>query len=76
MVYMTDGGVTAKSTCLPHTPRQGGAVLSDISVLLFGDAGCLYLCMFGYLKTQLCDLLKISFSFTPIHGIIYIVFFK
>lgn len=31
MVYMTDGGVTAKSTCLPHTPRQGGPVISYIS---------------------------------------------
>lgn len=37
MVYMTDGGVTAKSTCLPHTPRQGGPVVSYISVLLFGS---------------------------------------
>ena len=57
-----------------HTPRQGGAVLSDISVLLFGDAVCPYLCMFGYLETQLCDLL--TFSFTPIQDIIFIVFLK
>lgn len=35
MVNMTDGGVTAKSTCLPRTPMKGGPDVSYISVLLF-----------------------------------------
>ena len=46
IVYMTDGGVTAKSTCLPHTSRQRGPIESRISVLAFvsvsdgGDYRC------------------------------------
>lgn len=32
---MTDGGVMVKSTCLPHTSRQGGSVVSCFSVLVF-----------------------------------------
>lgn len=56
MVYMTDGGVTVKSTCNPHTSRRGGPDVSYICVLVFvsvlerGVWRCVS--VFGYLCFQ------------------------